>query len=258
MENPKHKFTKYQERGAYHWQNAYGRSVIKRHPKIHSWYDVPLNIVNKHLRSRIAPPFSGIDIGCGDGVLLYKAKQRGFRLLGADLAFDGLGIAKEELIRRGYQNPKLLCADSFFLPLADETLDFVISIEVIEHVDNVENYLREIERVLKPHGIFVCTTPQRFNSDFNHVRDPFHLHEYTPSELNQLLLGHFRNSRVEGIQPAYLDRVYDSATGMRVVDGVFRVLFRLTSLLFNGYNFLRCSDPAERKCQTLIGIGWSD
>ena len=41
----------------------------------------------------------------------------------------------------------------------DESYDVVVSIEVMEHVENLQSYIRDIYRVLKPGGIFIWTTP---------------------------------------------------------------------------------------------------
>jgi ubiquinone/menaquinone biosynthesis C-methylase UbiE len=41
----------------------------------------------------------------------------------------------------------------------DEAYDVVVSIEVMEHVENLQLYIRDIYRVLKPGGVFIWTTP---------------------------------------------------------------------------------------------------
>lgn len=44
-------------------------------------------------------------------------------------------------------------------PFNDNSFDAIVSIEVMEHVENLDNYLNEIYRLLKPRGVFVWTTP---------------------------------------------------------------------------------------------------
>ena len=45
------------------------------------------------------------------------------------------------------------------IPLADSSVDFVFSSEVVEHIYDTENAIREIARVLKPGGMFLITVP---------------------------------------------------------------------------------------------------
>jgi ubiquinone/menaquinone biosynthesis C-methylase UbiE len=47
-----------------------------------------------------------------------------------------------------------------FLPYADDTFDYVVTYDVLEHVGDVEKALRETRRVLKPGGKLLCVFPQ--------------------------------------------------------------------------------------------------
>ena len=55
-------------------------------------------------------------------------------------------------------SPDFLCsADN--IPTADESFDFVVMTEVLEHLENPESTLKEICRVLKTGGVLVATIP---------------------------------------------------------------------------------------------------
>ena len=71
-------------------------------------------------------------------------------------------------------------------PLAfpDESFDFVISFQVIEHIEDDHQFVREIHRVLRPGGKFIVTTP---NAPMSLTRNPWHVREYTSEELCALL-----------------------------------------------------------------------
>jgi 2-polyprenyl-3-methyl-5-hydroxy-6-metoxy-1,4-benzoquinol methylase len=45
------------------------------------------------------------------------------------------------------------------LPLPSNAADVVVTLEVIEHIANAENYLQEISRILKPNGHLILSTP---------------------------------------------------------------------------------------------------
>ncbi|MDE6046906.1 MAG: class I SAM-dependent methyltransferase [Alistipes sp.] len=70
------------------------------------------------------------------------------------------------------------------LPFGDETFDWAISFQVIEHIEKDREFVREIHRVLRPGGCFLVTTP---NAPMSLTRNPWHVREYTAGELQRLL-----------------------------------------------------------------------
>ena len=78
--------------------------------------------------------------------------------------------------------------------LVDNAFDFAISIEVLEHVEEDELFIKEVHRVLKPGGTFIMTTP---NGDFVKNTNPDHKRHYTREQLRSLLSAYFRNVEVE-------------------------------------------------------------
>ena len=84
-------------------------------------------------------------------------------------------------------------------PLADiddNTFDFVISFQVIEHIANDKKLVAEIHRVLKKGGKFIVTTP---NKKMSLTRNPWHVREYTIDELDNLLSEHFASIEKFGV-----------------------------------------------------------
>lgn len=70
------------------------------------------------------------------------------------------------------------------LPFADETFDYVVSFQVIEHIKRDREFVEEVRRVLKRGGRFIVTTPNR---PMSLTRNPWHVREYRPEELKSLL-----------------------------------------------------------------------
>lgn len=84
-------------------------------------------------------------------------------------------------------------------PLQDipsDYYDFVVSFQVIEHIEDDELFVKEIARVLKPGGKFIVTTP---NIKMSITRNPWHVREYTSVELKNLLLQHFSGVQDQGV-----------------------------------------------------------
>lgn len=66
----------------------------------------------------------------------------------------------------------------------DNHFDFVVTFQVIEHIEPDFEFLREIHRVLRPGGVLMLTTPNRLMSL---SRNPWHVREYTPVEMKSIL-----------------------------------------------------------------------
>jgi SAM-dependent methyltransferase len=84
------------------------------------------------------------------------------------------------------------------LPLADGSVDAVVSFETIEHLPQALQpaMLREFARVLAPGGLLVISSPNRpLYSEARGYRNPFHEHELDRAELAALLAPHFPAQR---------------------------------------------------------------
>jgi ubiquinone/menaquinone biosynthesis C-methylase UbiE len=89
-----------------------------------------------------------LDLGCGSGVLALL-KRKGVTLVGADLSPDCADVAR----RNGYDEVR--AANLSSLPFDDHTFDYVVSLDVMGHVefDDKDAVLVEMRRVLKPDGV---------------------------------------------------------------------------------------------------------
>ncbi|MBX3242519.1 MAG: class I SAM-dependent methyltransferase [Chitinophagaceae bacterium] len=84
-------------------------------------------------------------------------------------------------------------------PLKDipsNSFDYVITFQVIEHIQKDDVFLQEIHRVLKDGGKLIVTTP---NKKMSITRNPWHVREYTVDELKQLMLRYFKNVEALGV-----------------------------------------------------------
>ena len=70
------------------------------------------------------------------------------------------------------------------IPFADESFDYVVSFQVIEHIKRDKEFVREVHRVLKKGGKFIVSTPNR---PMSLTRNPWHVREYTAEQFGELL-----------------------------------------------------------------------
>jgi 2-polyprenyl-3-methyl-5-hydroxy-6-metoxy-1,4-benzoquinol methylase len=110
-----------------------------------------------------------LDIGCGSG--RHTAAAHGLEMafvVGADPSIKDLKQAKErlefhqQLGVQGQGSWHLAAADVTALPFKDRRFDLVICSEVLEHIANHRQAIREVVRVLRPGGHLAVSIPRRW------------------------------------------------------------------------------------------------
>ncbi len=93
-----------------------------------------------------------LDVGAGNGEFCKAAKEKlGMKVVATELrrsyvTCEGFDVAEVDL-------------DAEPLPFSDDTFDYVVNIEVVEHLRNPWGCIREMVRVAAPGGLIVITTP---------------------------------------------------------------------------------------------------
>ena len=100
-----------------------------------------------------------LDVGCGDGGNLNYCARRGAALILVDVDPDALAAAVERLAGAPARTITPVVSDANPLPIADGTATRIISTEVIEHVDDPAQFLRELARVGQPGALYLLTVP---------------------------------------------------------------------------------------------------
>jgi len=115
-------------------------------------------------RDPLSPaPFAGLtllDIGCGGGLIAEPMARLGFAVTGIDAAEKNVGVARLHAERSGldiaYVNttPELLLAEG-------KRFDAVLALEVVEHVVDVEAFLKSAGELVVPGGALAAATLNR-------------------------------------------------------------------------------------------------
>ena len=107
-----------------------------------------------------------LDAGCGSGRHLRAlAKLPDLKIIGIDRNGSDLNDALTALKNMPdalSDNYLVSCADIKNLPFASASFDCVICSEVLEHIPEHENALKELVRILKPQGDLVVSVPRYF------------------------------------------------------------------------------------------------
>lgn len=133
-----------------------------------------------------------LEIGCGVGRGLSA-------ILNNCDSYTALDKNEELITLLQNQYPQHRFITHHIPPLAsleDESFDFVITFQVIEHIPEDDFFVKEIQRVLKKGGKAIISTP---NIKQSLTRNPWHIREYTAQELQKLLARYFVDVETLGV-----------------------------------------------------------
>jgi 2-polyprenyl-6-hydroxyphenyl methylase/3-demethylubiquinone-9 3-methyltransferase len=101
-----------------------------------------------------------LDLGCAGGFMSEAIAREGGEVVGVDPAVQAIEAARAhaelEHLAISYRIGR---AEA--IPLPDASVDRVVCVDVLEHVDDLHRCLREIARVLKPGGVLLFDTINR-------------------------------------------------------------------------------------------------
>lgn len=144
-----------------------------------------------------------LDIGCGIGLFLQKlnAKIDNALIVGIDVNIYALKYAHKIV-----PSAHLIQAVADKLPFLKKKFNAIFALDLMEHLKNPSDFLREVHRVLSDSGSLILSTPDRYSillargkskveqAVFNVSRilgfakvDPTHVKEFALHELSKLL-----------------------------------------------------------------------
>ena len=135
-----------------------------------------------------------LDAGCGVGYGTAALAQAAASVVGVDRDGSAIAYARE---RYGAPNVEFRTGDLLDLDLPDESFDTVCSFETIEHLADLDRYLREMTRVLRTEGVYVVSTPQVARTT-DTPDNPFHHVELARADFEALLRRHFDEVELYG------------------------------------------------------------
>ncbi len=132
-----------------------------------------------------------LEVGCGEGygvdILAPYANEY--------IAIDKFQTNLDDYINK-HPNVQFEQMSVPPLPFPDNHFDSLVTFQVIEHIEDDEEMIKEMARVLKPGGIMVMTTP---NIKMSLTRNPWHVREYTVQELAAINQRYFSDVDMQGV-----------------------------------------------------------
>lgn len=155
-------------------------------------------VIDQHLDKAIRV----LDYGCGAGQIVNALRARDINAFGCDLFYEGgdysdsipSGLLDRGIIRR---------MDGNRIPFDSALFDVVINNQVMEHVENLDLVLAEIQRVLRPGGAVMSLFPDRGVWREGHCGIPFlhwfpkrgRIRVYYAAALRTLGLGYHKGNK---------------------------------------------------------------
>ena len=109
---------------------------------------------------QIQPGDTILEIGCGDASLWRENRERipeNIKIILSDLS-DGMMRDVKRSIGKKDDRFRFDVMDAHQIHMPDESVDLLIANHVLFYCEDLQQVFREIKRVLKPDGIFICST----------------------------------------------------------------------------------------------------
>jgi len=131
-----------------------------------------------------------LDIACGSGYGSNELLEAGARrVIGIDISVETI-----EYCKKTYPNTNLefMVGGVEKIPVANNSIDVIVSFETIEHVDekSQKDFFVESKRILTNDGVLIISTP---NSEYYPKGNKYHIKEFNEAEFLEILSRYFRN-----------------------------------------------------------------
>ena len=211
----------------------------------HWWFQGKKYILNNIMRMIDCVGGRYLDIGCGTGMFLRELGE-GMQLSGVDISERALSYCKKKV------NAELALAQGRTLPFNKDTFSLVTLLDMLEHVDEDFEVLKEAYRVCLPGAVVIITVPAFGFLWGSHDVVHHHKRRYTRKQLRDLALSAgFRIERLTYTNififiPALLRRMIsrnspDKRSDLRptpyILNEFLKCLYKLEACLLKMTNF---------------------
>jgi 2-polyprenyl-3-methyl-5-hydroxy-6-metoxy-1,4-benzoquinol methylase len=182
-----------------------------------------------------------LDIGCGTGAFLHTMQKNKWSIEGIEPDETARNKAKE-LYQLQPNNPEKL----FNYPNSE--YDAITMWHVLEHVHELDAYMQQLKKLLKPDGSIFIAVPNYTSYDANHYKNywaaydvPRHLYHFSPQAMKVLATNN--GFEIETQLPMWYDSFYVSMLSEKYKKGniIFAVIIGFFSTINTFFNKEKCS-----------------
>ncbi|XP_075067289.1 putative methyltransferase DDB_G0268948 [Mixophyes fleayi] len=171
------------------------------------------------------PHVLAVDVGCGTGQSTRILAPHFERVLGTDISEAQIEEAKKAA---GFSNITFSASPAEEVPLGDASVDLITACAAV-HWFNIEKFLKEVDRILKPHGCLA----------FFSYLPSMEVHYKNRTEMSKVftevedVLAQYKHEKVHHVQTAYKE-IYEAipyTDKKRLVDMVTKIPMTLAELI---------------------------
>jgi ubiquinone/menaquinone biosynthesis C-methylase UbiE len=212
-----------------------------------------------------------LDLGCGDGLFLLnlnvsQERQSKLTYVGTDISLYKLHFAKKAISNLDGIDIHFVLADVEHLPFRASVFEVETAIEVIEHLLNLNDLVLELDRVAKPQGKLIITTPSAYGSKGGflallkrlcHIKQSVSCREkylfiqgkkiphrdFVPDEIAAVLFPSFTNVKISSFNFRIFHQILSKLLPPRILEWVILFLENRASMFPSvwGNNWLICA-----------------
>jgi len=155
-----------------------------------------------HFASRWVKGKHVLDLACGEGYGSALLARHAASVTGVDVSQQAIEHAKRAYAQ--LRNATFAAGSATKIPAADASFDVAISFETLEHIHEQEEFLAELDRVLKPGGVLLISCPNKAEyTDKRGTQNEFHVKELYRPELDALIRKRFAHATWYGQKPSF-------------------------------------------------------
>ena len=135
-----------------YWNNIYAKEIKENIPRV--------NLDRFEILLDLLPPLGKVlEVGCGKGEFYSALSSTNKRLEYTGIDISDVAIAHN---KKNYSPPAVfqtILDSPLIFPYQSNSFDAVFTMEVLEHIENFQEFIKEAKRVLKPNGRFISILP---------------------------------------------------------------------------------------------------
>ncbi|WP_127500484.1 class I SAM-dependent methyltransferase [Actinoplanes solisilvae] len=148
----------------------------------HWWYRERRALLARSLRQLPGSPGTALDIGAAGGGNTRVLQQHGWSPIAVEYGHDGAVAARQRSL-------STVRGDGRFLPFASDSIDLIVAFDVLEHIDEDQQVVSEMRRVLRPGASALIAVPCDMKLWSAHDEAVGHVRRYDRDTLRAALEG---------------------------------------------------------------------